>query len=69
MSDGFPSRSCADATLSHGGVVEAADRFQAFFLVFGRGHTIVRISDSDDSGARGLVDNDEGGAVDCCART
>lgn len=40
MSDEFPSGSCADATLSHDGVVEAADRFQAFFLVFGRDHTM-----------------------------
>lgn len=40
MSDGFPSGSCADATLSHDGVVEAADRFPAFLLVFGRGHTM-----------------------------
>ena len=40
MSDGFPSGSCADAILSRGEVVEAADRFPAFLLVFGRGHTM-----------------------------
>ena len=38
MSDGFPSHSCADAILSHGEVVEAADRFPASPLVFCRGH-------------------------------
>ena len=40
MSDGSPSHSCEDAILFHGGVVEAADRFPAFLLVFGRGHTM-----------------------------
>jgi hypothetical protein len=40
MSDGFPSGSCADVILSRGEVVEAADRFPAFLLVFGRGHTM-----------------------------
>ncbi len=27
-----------------------------------------RSSDSDDPGAKGLVESDEGGAVDCCAK-
>jgi hypothetical protein len=40
MSDEFPSGSCADATLSQDGVVEAADRFLASLLLFGRGHTM-----------------------------
>lgn len=38
MSDGFPSRSCADAILSHGEVVEAAGRSLVSLLVSGRGH-------------------------------
>ena len=37
MSDGFPSRSCVDAILSHGEVGADADRFPASVLVFGRG--------------------------------
>ena len=37
MSDGFPSRSCADAILSHGEVDEVAGRFPASVLVFCRG--------------------------------
>ena len=36
MSDGFPSRSCADVILSHGEVVEAAGRFLASALLFCR---------------------------------
>jgi len=38
MSDGFLSRSCADAILSHGGVVEAAGHSLASLLASGRGH-------------------------------
>ena len=38
MSDGFPSRSCADAILFHGEVVEVAGHFLVWPLVFGRGH-------------------------------
>ena len=37
MSDGFPSRSCADASLFHGEVDVDADRFPASVPVFGRG--------------------------------
>jgi hypothetical protein len=38
MSDGFPSRSCAAAILSHGEVVEAAGHSLTSLLVSGRGH-------------------------------
>ena len=38
MSDGFPSRSCEDAILSHGEVVEAAGHSLVSLLVSGRGH-------------------------------
>ena len=38
MSHGFPWRSCADAILSHGEVVEVAGRFLISPLVSGRGH-------------------------------
>jgi hypothetical protein len=38
MSDGFPSRSCADAILSHGEVDEDEDRSPPVRLVFCRGH-------------------------------
>jgi hypothetical protein len=38
MSDGSLSRSCADAILSHGEVVEVAGRFLVSSLVSGRGH-------------------------------
>ena len=38
MSDGFPSRSCADAILSHGEVGEDEDRSPPVRLVSGRGH-------------------------------
>ena len=37
MSDGFPSRSCVDAILSHGEVGADADRFPPVRLVSGRG--------------------------------
>jgi len=37
MSDGFPSRSCVDAILSHGEVGADGDRFPVSVLVFGRG--------------------------------
>jgi hypothetical protein len=43
MSDGFPSRSCVDAILSHGEVGADADRFPASVLVFGRGHKTVEV--------------------------
>jgi hypothetical protein len=43
MSDGFPSRSCADAILSHGAVVEVGGRFPASDLVFCRGHKTVEV--------------------------
>ena len=43
MSDGFPSRSCADVILSHGEVVEAAGRFLASALLFCRGHKTVEV--------------------------
>ncbi len=69
MSDGFPSHSCAAAILSHGEVVEGAGRFLVSRQVSGRGHKMSRISDSVVPGAKGLVDNDEGGVVDCCAET
>ena len=36
LSGEFPSRSCADAFLFHGEVVEVAGRFPVFFLVFGK---------------------------------
>ena len=41
MSDGFPSRSCADAILSRGEVDEDEDRFPPVRLVSGRGHKTV----------------------------
>ena len=38
MSDGFPSRSCGDATLSRDDVDEDEDRSLPVSLVFCRGH-------------------------------
>jgi hypothetical protein len=38
MSDGFPSRSCADAIFSHGEVDEDEDRSPPVRLVSCRGH-------------------------------
>jgi hypothetical protein len=43
MSDGFPSRSCADAFLFQGEVVGAAGRFPAFPLVSGKGYTMCEL--------------------------
>ena len=43
MSDGFPSRSCADATLSRDEVDEGEDHFPAVGLVSGRGHKTVEV--------------------------
>ena len=69
MSDGFPSRSCAGAILSRGEVDEAAGRFLRRPSGFLQRSQDGRSSDSVDPGVKGLVDNDEGGAVDCCAGT
>jgi hypothetical protein len=43
MSDGSPSRSCADAILSHGEVDEDEDRFPSVRLVSGRSHKTVEV--------------------------
>ena len=43
MSDGFPSRSCADAILFHGAVGADADRFPASVPVFGRGRKTAEV--------------------------
>lgn len=54
MSDGFLSGSCADAILSHGGVVEAAGRSLASLLVSGRGHKTGEVGTRCDRELRAL---------------
>jgi hypothetical protein len=54
MSDGFPSRSCAGAILSHGEVVEVAGRFLVWTLVFGRGHKTFEVRTRSSRGLKVL---------------
>jgi len=54
MSDGFPSRSCADVILSHGEVVEDAGRFPASVLVSCRGHRMCEARTRCDWESRAL---------------
>jgi hypothetical protein len=54
MSDAFPSRSCADAILFHGEVVEAAGRCLVFLLVSCRGHTMCEFLTQCARGSRAL---------------
>jgi hypothetical protein len=54
MNDGFPSRACAGAILSHGEGAEAAGRFPASPLVSGKGHTMCEFPTQCAQGSRVL---------------
>ena len=54
MSDGFPSRACADAILSRCEVVEVGGRFPASVLVSCRGHKTFAVRTRCDRESRVL---------------